>query len=212
MRASRRRRAGFTLIEVLLAVALMLAISAGMLSYIWGLLASRERLVAATDQQISAAALFDQIESDLSTTFAVDGSGAAGVEGRADSLVVRSRGVGALGGEGVSDLGDQQGCEVRFDAGAHMLTARRLGRGEAGFETLASPVSLVRFRYFDGKVWTESFDSAAAGGLPGAVVAAVWFEGGVEERAGEERPSRGPDRVRVMVIPDGPAAEWKSRL
>jgi prepilin-type N-terminal cleavage/methylation domain-containing protein len=209
MRAS---RSGFTLIEVLLAVALMLAISAGMLSYIWGLLASRERLVTATDQQISAAALFDQIESDLSTTFAVDGSGAAGVEGKPDSLVVRSRGVGALGGAGVSDFGDQQGCEVRFDAGAHTLTARRLGPDGSAFEMLASPVSLVRLRYFDGKAWLDSFDSAAAGVLPVAVEAAVWFEGGVEERGGEEKPSRAPDRVRVMVVPDGPVAEWKSRL
>src|SRR5262245_56924707 len=140
MRAPRPH--GFTLIEVLLAVALMLAISAGMLSYIWGLLASRERLVTATDQQIPAAALFEQIETDLSTTFAVDGSGAAGVEGKPDSLVVRSRGVGSLGGAGVSDLADLQGCEVRFDAGAHTLTARRLGRDETGFETLAGSVSL----------------------------------------------------------------------
>ena len=74
MRASSPRSA-FTLIEVLLAVALLLALSGGMLSYIWGLLASRDRLVTATDQQISAAALFEEVETQLSTTFAVDGSG-----------------------------------------------------------------------------------------------------------------------------------------
>src|SRR5690348_3273298 len=106
MRASR----GFTLIEVLLAVALILAIATGMLSYVWGLLGSRNRLVTVTDQQRGAAAMFEQLETDLATTFTVDGSGAAGVVGSATGVVVRGRGVGSLAGGGVSDMGDMQGC------------------------------------------------------------------------------------------------------
>jgi prepilin-type N-terminal cleavage/methylation domain-containing protein len=107
-------RAGFTLIEVLLAVMLILALTGGMFSYIWGLLASRDRLVTATDQQISTAALFEEVENDLSTTFAVDGAGAAGVEGTGSSLIVRARGVGSLAGGGVCHIWDNHGCDVKF--------------------------------------------------------------------------------------------------
>jgi prepilin-type N-terminal cleavage/methylation domain-containing protein len=212
-------RGGFTLVEVLLAIVLLLALAGGMLSYIWGLLASRDRLVATTDQQISAAALFEQLETDLSATFAVDGSGAPGVDGNSTSLVVRSRGVGSLAGTGTSDLGDLQGCEVKFEGNA--LTARRLGRDETSFETLASPVGRVQFRYFDGKEWQQSFRSSDAGTLPVAVEVSLWFDelssGNAQAAAGdntalEEKPTRAPDRVRVMVVPDGPVTSWKSRV
>jgi prepilin-type N-terminal cleavage/methylation domain-containing protein len=216
------RRRGFTLIEVILAIALLLALSAGMLSYIWGLLASRERLVKATDQEIAAAALFEELEGDLSTTFAVDGAGAAGVEGTGSSLVVRMRGVGALAEGGVSDFGDLQGCEVKFDGTA--LSARRLAPNAAPFEMLASPVEFVQFRYFDGSTWGSSFNSASTGSLPVAVEASVWFDSGAAAGAGDdtadgseagaerEKPARAPDRVRVMVVPDGPVTSWKSHL
>jgi prepilin-type N-terminal cleavage/methylation domain-containing protein len=233
--ASRSRaRAGFTLIEVLLAVMLILALTGGMFSYIWGLLASRDRLVTATDQQISTAALFEEVENDLSTTFAVDGAGAAGVEGTASSLIVRARGVGSLAGGGVSDFGDLQGCEVKFDATSQGLSARRLGRTADSFEVIASPVGRVRFRYFDGTEWKDSFNSAQAGSPPVAVEVALWFDAvtaasadkGADKRADKrteksvdkeslERdavPDRAPDRVRVMIVPDGPVTSWKSHV
>jgi prepilin-type N-terminal cleavage/methylation domain-containing protein len=217
VRAGMPSQRAFTLIEVLLAVSLLLAISAGMLSYLYGLLHSRDRLVRTTDEQISAAALFEQLETDLSTTFAVNGAGKAGVEGTASSLVVRSRGVASTGATGVSDLGDLQGCEVKFDLDSRGLLARRLGRTEESFEVLASSVGRVRFRYFDGAQWQENFNSATAGTLPVAVEAALWFDGEDPSSSGEAEtsesvPPRAPDRVRVMVVPDGPAASWKSHL
>jgi prepilin-type N-terminal cleavage/methylation domain-containing protein len=232
-------RAGFTLIEVLLAVILVLALTGGMFSYIWGLLASRDRLVTATDQQISTAALFEEVENDLSTTFAVDGAGEAGVEGTGSSLIVRARGVGSLAGGGVSDFGDLQGCEIKFDAQSQGLSARRLGRTADSFEVIASPVGRVRFRYFDGTQWKDSFNSARAGAPPVAVEVALWFdavtansadEGGdkgagkgsdkredkradkKENPEGDGVPDRAPDRVRVMIVPDGPVSSWKSHL
>jgi type II secretory pathway pseudopilin PulG len=208
-------RRAFTLIELLLAIGLLLAISAGMLSYLYGLLGSRDRLVRTTDEQISAAALFELLETDLSTTFAVNGTGKAGVEGTAATLVVRSRGVGSMAATGVSDLGDLQGCEVKFDAESQSLTARRLGRTEESFEVLASPVGRVRFRYFDGTQWLETFSSASTGALPVAVEAAIWFDGdggSSDEERSDSGPQRAPDRVRVMVVPDGPVTSWKSHL
>jgi prepilin-type N-terminal cleavage/methylation domain-containing protein len=221
---------GFTLIEVLIAIVLILALTGGMMSYIWGLLGSRERLVSATDQQIAAAALFEELEQDLSATFAADGAGAAGVEGTSSSLTVRSRGVATLAGGGVSDMGDLQGCEVKF--AAQELTARRLMKDQTSFEILASPVGRVQMRYFDGSAWKSQFNSATSGALPVAVEVAIWFDadGGSGSASSsnasatpksadegttpdeDEKPTRAPDRVRVMVVPDGPVSSWKSKL
>jgi len=122
-----------------------------------------------------------------------------------------------MAGSGASDLGDLQGCQVRFDADSQGLLARRLGKAEEPFEVLASPVGRVRFRYFDGSQWQESFNSATAGALPVAVEAAIWFDGGgagssSEEASTDSVPQRAPDRVRVMVVPDGPVTSWKSHL
>ncbi len=89
-------------------------------------------------------------------------------------------------------------------------------------------------RYVDGKEWKQSFDSVGAGALPVAVEVAVWFgapkadpgaakpatRGGAVEKSEDDGaarqetdaatvPSREPDRLRVIVVPDGPVASWK---
>ncbi|MFM9994419.1 MAG: prepilin-type N-terminal cleavage/methylation domain-containing protein [Phycisphaerales bacterium] len=109
------------------------------------------------------------------------------------------------------------------------------------FETITEGVQRLRFRYFDERSWASSFDSASAGRLPAAVEVAVWFGPPLErpETASESDPSaaadrpddagaraeadrgedldppptpeREPDRVRVMVIPDGPTSAWRER-
>ncbi len=201
------RRLGFTLIEVLVAIALMLALSAGLFSYVWNLISRRDRLVEVAAQQAAAGALFEELERDLATTFAVDASGSAGVKGDSASLAVRCRGVAGVGGRGepIARLDDLLGGEVKFEEGS--LSARRLGDGEGTFEVVTSGVQLLRLRYFDGRAWLESFDSAATGTLPVAVEAALWFgevPEGENELEAETEVRRAPDRLRVIVVPDGP--------
>jgi prepilin-type N-terminal cleavage/methylation domain-containing protein len=203
------RPRAFTLIEVLIAIALMLALSAGIFSYISGLLSKRDRLVEATSQQATAATLFEELENDLATTFAADATGAPGVQGEGAWVVVRCRAVGARSGTGaVSDLGDIQGGEMRFASGA--LSARRYGKAPGNLETVATGIERLRFRYFNGTEWLDSFDSAATGDLPVAIEAALWFgTAPSDDNAESIEHLRAPDRIRVMVVPDGPVTGAK---
>lgn len=210
-------RRGIMLVEVLLGLALMLVLSAGLFGYVWGLLDKRDRLVEVAARQAAAAVIFEELENSLTATFAADASGRPGVKGGGTSVAVRCRGVmtrNAPGGEG--DLGDLVGTEVRFESGT--LSARRFGRREGEFEVISAGVERLRLRYYNGSEWLEEFDSAAAGDLPVALEAAVWFGdapaagGGPGEELDEELAAgellRAPDRVRVMIVPDGPTS-WK---
>ena len=207
-----RRRHAFTLVEVLLSIGLILALAASLFAYIHGLVEQRTRLVLVADQQAAAAALFEELESDLATTFAADASGDAGVKGDGSSITVRCRAVpGRTGTGAVTDFGDLLGSEMRFSSGK--LSARRLGKSQRALETVASGIERLRFRYFNGVEWLETFDSAQTGELPVAVEAALWFGETTapnDEPANSSEVLREPDRLRVMVVPDGPVTAWKS--
>jgi hypothetical protein len=102
-------------------------------------------------------------------------------------------------------------------------------------ELVSDRVERVRFRFFDGREWRSEFDSLKEDALPVAVEVAVWFTalknsaapvagslaGGsaVEanpadgntvdaSRAASERKWPEPDRLRVIIVPDGPRSAW----
>jgi type II secretory pathway pseudopilin PulG len=202
-----RRGAGraFTLVEVLIALGLILFLSASLLSYLWSLIDRRDTLITVAAQQSAAGAVLEQLEHDLSTTFAADTAGNAGVKGGVTGIVVRCRGTNLITQD--TDLSDLQGSEIRLGPG--VLSARRLTASPGPMETVAEGVERIRFRYFDGKEWLEEFDSAAKGELPVAIEASVWF-GEAGPAAPSEDAPRTPDRTRVMVVPDGPVAAWKA--
>jgi hypothetical protein len=74
----------------------------------------------------------------------------------------------------------------------------------------------MRMRYWTDRGWQDSFDSLAAGALPGAVEVALWFgapDGGGVGGTGEESGARDaaeelgvPDRVRTISVPDAMGA------
>ncbi|MBL9032225.1 MAG: prepilin-type N-terminal cleavage/methylation domain-containing protein [Phycisphaerae bacterium] len=104
-------------------------------------------------------------------------------------------------------------------------------------EPVAGDVRALRFRYFDGREWRDEFDSASAKDLPAAIEVSVWLGPPLpaddRQPASVSRqtppPTRGeqpddrrrprardaderlgsPDRVRVIVVPDGPGAAWR---
>ncbi len=231
-----RARPAFTLFEVLLAIALALALSGAVLAFMDDLMTRRARTIEAIEDLAAGDSVIARLEQELMTTFVEDAQMGAGVRGTRTRLTVLSRGVipPMVGDPQTIALGDLQGVVVEFDGREGVLRMGRFSRQDepVRMDIVSERVSDLRLRYFDGRAWSESFNSAQRGILPVAVEVAIWFGdrpdedegeavGGVDDDTlrGEEAMLRGaiggegdesleqhirrPDRLRVIAIPDG---------
>jgi type II secretory pathway pseudopilin PulG len=178
------QRGGFTLFEVIVAIAMILALLGIMFNVASDLLEARSRLHEITARQRAATTVIDRVEADLATCLVADGRAGAGVVGDARSLRVLSRGVslaeaGAPGA--VVGAGDLQVAEYRFDADRRVIEGRRRSWSARSspppaFTALGGVVHQASFRYHDGLAWRDEFDSLRERRLPHAVEVAVWFD------------------------------------
>lgn len=247
-----RRARAFTLIEVMLAMAIMIALSGSMFGFLWNMLERRDRLLGIAQDSQAATAVLERIETDIFGAIADDAKGAAGIIGKKTSLKILTRGVNLprQGGLDAAALGDLQGAEYVFDEGAGELRARRWGGQEGAggsggaFEVVSDRIERVQFRFFNGRRWAYRFDSSKSKNLPVAIEVAIWFkpasvikeeeeearrralfeqvegelteqmiaeefEGTFEDDLPEIEVIREPDRLRVILVPDGPLAAWR---
>ena len=248
-------RRAFTLLEVLLAIGLIAALSGGVFAFMWQIISQKTSLTGRALDGQAGDAVLERIESALTGAVAADSAGNAGIVGTATSLHVLTRGI-ALPlekGDQAWAAGDLQGMEFTFAGGS--LSARRWdghrnrGSSAGAAETVSDHIAAMVIRYYDGSEWAESFDSKEKDGLPVAIEVSLWFGtpsaetaaapapvaeperkplpvgapvDDVDEGRGEQPPARGPsasaerakpstppDRLRVIVIPDGPTTAWK---
>lgn len=252
----------------MLAVVLIASLSGAVFSFLFNLGSQREGVERSTGALRGATALLESLEGDALGVIAGDAGSGAGVVGDETTLRLLTRGVTppmlAAGGapRDSSILGDLQGVEYRFSEAEGLLTARRWDASGAGDDApssgqssvVATGVSRLRLRYFDGSAWRSRFDSSSDGGLPVAIEVAVWFgsvtaassadsAAGVPGQGASDPDAAGadgfadsppidaqqrsglladdapgdpggqvlpvPDRVRVIVIPDGPTSAWR---
>lgn len=216
------RRPGFSLVEALLALALMVVLTVLASSFLWTLTASKRAAQATAVELRSIGTFMDRLEDDLAACIAGGEGLGAGIVGGRDRLLVLSRGVGIptdpQQGEKASrqQLSDLRGTEFAFDGAGAILGRRWIGAAGGGqAQPVAEGVGALRFRYFDGTSWTSSFNSSGTGGLPVAIEVSVWRAGvaaqaATDVEAGEIGASMpAPDRWRLITVPDGPVAGWK---
>lgn len=212
------RRSGFTLLEMMIAAGLTLALAAGVLGFLWNLERVRGPVLAVSDRDRALDEWLDRLETDLAGTVSATRHG-PGIDGGPNRLVVRTRRVGA--GTGAGDrLADVRMSVHEFRAGAMWVGGGRDGGEPPATAETAPGVEALRFRYAGGRSWVDRFNSVEKGGLPVAVEVSLWLTGpggttgaarGVEEPAEPDRdeadvasfPERPADRVRVISIPDG---------
>jgi prepilin-type N-terminal cleavage/methylation domain-containing protein len=226
---------GFTLLEVLIVLALVGMLTGSVIAFLWDLWGRRDVLMRVSADAQAGSAVVERMEFDILGGLAGDQAAGAGVKGTATTLRLLTRGVDVpVGGKG-NTSGDLQASEYQFDSGA--LKARRwnIGGSQGELETVCDHIEALHLRYFDGKEWKESFDSLSAGTLPVAVEVALWFgtpkpaadgsapaapakatapvadsDAPVDRKVGDDAlPGREPDRLRLIVIPDGPVASWR---
>lgn len=229
-----RTTRAFTLIEVLLALALLAGIAGGALGLFENLTRRQEQIRAHSERAQGGGLVMERLESSLATSFAQGADGSVGLNGDSTSIHVHHHGVI---GHAAGDSGDLRSLDLDWSEADGTISAGFHGAGaESATETLAEGVERVRFRYFHGARWRTSFDAVQAGGLPSAIEIAIWFAPAIDNAAQEvpspfpdgesefvfdeelpldvfegepELPTRRPDRLRVMVIPDAPDASWE---
>lgn len=204
MNAPRPRHPGFTLIEVVLAIVLLLALVGGLYSFTDGLAKHAEQADQRDHQMAAAEAILDELEGALATTYVCGRDGTPGIKGDGAHLSVRGRAWGF--GDRASDV---SGCELKLDGAS--ISARRFVAGQPQPWEQLPAVAGLRVRYLVGAEWKTSFDSAAAGILPGAVEVSLWLGERPRDAAGTDSPPdapslRPPDRTRIIVIHDAPKA------
>ena len=209
-------RRGITLLEVLVTIALTLALLGAMSGFFWDLLDARDRILERTAQQRCATTLLDGIERDLCTCIVGDRTHGAGVAGDETSLRLLSRRVPVHelhDGQSVTNtFADLERSEYQFrartvEASRHVVSGRGASRG-GSFHDLGAEVYKVRFRYHDGAIWRDSFDSLQADRLPTAIEVAIWFEpwAGAEE---EEPPPTDNKAADAALTDDGAFDEFE---
>ncbi len=180
-----QRRCGFTLLEVLIVIGLVSALLGSMFTFMFNLLASRDRALQYSAQQLAATTLIERISADLMTCVVGDAEAGSGVQGDTQRLRILTRSVAAtLAERGLGDpavLGDLQITEYTFNESQQQIKAsRRSVQTNTNGRTSEAPVGgsiyKVRFRYHDGTSWRDTFDSRSYGQLPLAVEIAIWFD------------------------------------
>jgi prepilin-type N-terminal cleavage/methylation domain-containing protein len=204
-------RRAFTLLEVLIAIALTAALLSAMFGFLFNMLNARRQVLDLTARHRAAATLIERLEADLIACTAGDTAAGAGVRGDESSVLILSRGVAATladrGAEDPNVFADLLVSEFRFNEESKRLEARRgvvndSRSSRSEFYDLNASVFRVRFRYHDGAGWRSSFDSSLTGAMPAAVEVAVWFDpwpgedwsDATEEQLIDDRLS-GPERM-----------------
>lgn len=198
-----RRTVGFTLLEVLVTIALLILLGGGMFGFLHNLADRRGSIAEAGQTAQAVQAFFDRLESDLVAVIAADRAGKSGLVGRRTELTVLTRGV--VLDLAQPSLGDMQEASYRFSTSSGRLEASRREAGDGGapeYEIVLAEAGKVEFRYHDGREWRRTFDAGRRGRLPHAVEVSIWLtrdedeaempaelteEADAEARAEEER-------------------------
>jgi len=178
-------RRAFTMLEIIVALALILLLMGAVLGFIAQLRTDRAIMDASVTSSAQAGGFIERLEGDLLGIIAGDPVLGPGLKGDASTLTVLSRAVSTSEAETGAIASGLARTVYRFAESSGMISAARtdaLGVGTATGESqeVATGVSRVRVRFFVDSstgfpLWVDSFDSLQRGVLPRAVEVAIWF-------------------------------------
>lgn len=205
--STRNPRRAFTLLEVMLAIALLVILSGGVAAFAWNIIDARARVLHAADRERAAGAVFEALERAL----AVATLAGEGFTAETASIRLAMRDTRAGLDDGLPELA-RRAFELRFNEPDQQLTLT-LGR-EA--DHLPAAFERLRIRCFDGREWLDRFDAAELDRLPAAVEVALWYAPSPRDAARAQngaRPglemnpqNRDPEESRFEDDPFGVAA------
>ena len=164
---------GFTLLEVLLALGIIILLLATMTRVFDDLVEARTRVRRSMLRTEGIAAALELLTRSADSAVATGLDGEAGVTGDSVSIRIARSGVATtrLGDPttGISPVQDRHAVELAFRDGEIVVRDEDDGVSE----TLVTGLFAIRLRYHDGRDWADSWDSDASG-LPVAIECAIW--------------------------------------
>lgn len=188
-------RRGFSLLEVLVALAVLVALSGATYAFLFELVRTRTEIRQRAARDGASLVIFDRLERALATcTVAADGE--PGIQGDASALNLAATRVTP------DPAGDNQ---VSRRASLHLsweeqTNAIKGGSSEREAGPIARSIERLRFRYHDGDGWNQSFNSLERGELPRAIEISIWF--GAFDEASRDEAQAEPDQFAAPEQPN----------
>ena len=207
----RERRAGFTLLEVLLALAILSALLAAAYTMLFSTVAARDHVQAVSDATSSAQSLTWLLREELrGTVVSSETSGAfvgqAGLQSGGDllSFVTLSNPLSTRQGGGLFLVSYRLEQNAADPALVDLLRAQTLwpldGSVTEQFEPVFRRLRSCRLEYFDGTIWAEEWAQenapnaarvlvelpAMEQGAPERVTATIWIPAAMNQNQNQE--------------------------
>ena len=157
----------FTVIETLIAIALLLMLSAALSAFLFDVQNTRERLSDLSDARLTGTLVIDAIE-DAARFALVASDGRSGFAGDRTSLRMTAQLV-------APDSAEPDATAVASPLARTIEWNERTGVLTLDDEPLSASVARLVIRYHDDDVWLDSYDAMSERRLPAAIEIAIWF-------------------------------------
>lgn len=174
VRDRHRGRQGFTLMEVLVSLGVLAILTSAMGAYLWDLRSQTLLLSDLTDDRRCSELLFQLIEEHLATAISQTAGGDPGLMGEADSLVVTARKIMPSSFSGGTGIVPTHGIRIEFDRETSTVWLAASDDADAR-EAISHRVERLRFRFFDGRRWSDGFAPSGDAALPVLIEVGLWF-------------------------------------
>ena len=196
-----KRRSGFTLLEAMVALGVILLLVGVMTSVVGDVARSRDRSIEEGIQLQGAMGAFELLGSAADTCFAGASEDQFAIQGGPLNLRITRSGVHARrlrNQDGATSvLGDRERFELGLD-GRDLFVS---GEESNARSILMVDLVAIRFRYFDGESWMNTWDSSIDG-LPRAIELSIWSDPWPEGREPSWMPKEDPEFVESEVSED----------
>lgn len=196
-----KRRSGFTLLEAMVALGVILLLVGVMTSVVGNVARSRDRSIAQGIQLQGAMGAFELLGSAADTCFAGGAEDQSAIQGGPLNLRITRSGVPARrlrSQDGAASvLGDRERFELGLDGRDLFVSAEESNAKSILMVDLVA----IRFRYFDGESWMNTWDSSIDG-LPRAIELSIWSDPWPEGREPSWMPKEDTELLESEVSQD----------
>jgi type II secretory pathway pseudopilin PulG len=198
-RRAHRVSSAFTLIEVVIALALVVAAAFAMALITLDLATAKDRAGTSAASDAAASLVFDRLEAALLVAEATAPDASPGLIGSATQIRVSAR--RQINAPDPFLPAAPMTLDLAFDPAAARIVLTEVSPAGTITEEFAATTARVRLRYRDERAWRDEWDSGTQG-LPRAVEAAIW----TRPRTGlSDADGPAPDRLRLITLVDAAA-------